>query len=596
MALPTLTVEAAFAGGASTGLYLHLDDTARGILDTAQLGPSDGVWEDITDYVHRVRIRRGATRVESPILRYEAGVCVIELDNSDRRFDPTNLDGPYVSGGVTQVTPMRAIRVMATWDGDTYHLFRGFADEWRIGYFYGDNYSICELYCTDGTKVLANNERSAVAAVGAGDDTGARVTRILDSADWPDADRVISTGDTTVQATTLEGAAWNEILLNQDTEFGEAYLDALGRVVFRNRQAVMENPRSISAMARFGDDPDQATETTINLDTNPSFESGITGWTAGGSVPPTLSHSSAQARFGTDSLLITWGTGGFLPLATHDVAVEAGKTYTASCYVYVPTGSPGVVITLAFVGFGGANAARDAWERIQYTFTATSTTATLQIWPTESPTAGQTCYVDGWQVEEGSSPTTYCDGAQASCEWDGTAHASTSRRLPELPYAGVTLDYDDSTIANVVKITRVGGAEQAVEDTTSKALNLTHTFTRTDLIMQTDGAAANFANFTLFQAKDPELRFSTLTIRPQRDEDNLFPQALGREFGDRIRIIRRPPGGGTISREVFIRGVEHVIAPMDWTTAWVLQSATKWAFMILDHATLGTLDSNALGY
>jgi hypothetical protein len=599
MAEPTLIVEAAFAGGASTGLYLHLDDSARGLLDTAQLGPEDGVWEDITDYVHRVRIRRGATQLESPIPRYEAGTAVISLDNSDRRFDPTNLDGPYVSGGVTQVTPMRAVRVMAVWDGVTYHLYRGFADEWRIDYN-GPNYSLCELFATDGTKVLANNDRTAVGAVGAGEDTGARISRILDSAEWSETDRIIATGDTTVQATTLADNSWTEILLTQDTEFGEVFFDPQGRVVFRNRHAVMEELRSTSAVARFGDNPDPDIETTINLADNPSMELGITGWGAGGTVPPTLSHSSAQARFGTDSLLITWGTGGVTPNAAYTTTtpVEVGRTYTVSCYVYVPTGSPDVILNFdaVFLVFGDAATAKDQWVRISVTSVALDTSLTVYVWPTSSPSAGQTCYVDGIQIEDGSTPTTYVDGDQASSEWDGAAHASTSRRLPELPYADVTLDYTDQTIANVARVTRVGGAEQVAEDTSSIELNLQHVFRRTDLSMQTDAVALDFANFIVYQAADPELRFSQLTIRPRRDEDQLFPQVLGREFGDRIRVIRRPPGGGTISREVFVRGVEHHIAPMDWTTTWSLQSATRWAFLILDHATLGTLDENALAY
>lgn len=604
MTEPTLTVEAAFAGGASTGNYLHLDDEVRGLLDTAELGPDGGVWEDISAYVRKVQIRRGANRIESPVPRYEAGTCTVELNNLDRRFDPTYLSGPYVSAGVTQVTPMRAIRVSAEWNGVVYPLFRGFADEWKIDYN-GPNWSVCTLQCTDATKVLSNNDRTAVAGAGAGEDTGARVGRILDSASWSDTDRIIATGDTTVQATTLDGSAWTELLLVQDTEYGELYIDESGRVFFRNRQAAMEDLRSISAVAKFGDDAVGDVETTVNLIFNPSSETDITYWAAGGSVPPTLTQSSAQAKYGTKSVLCTWGTGGLLPLADYDTgigALEIGKTYTISVWVYVPSGSPDVFLFLQagfefLDGVGDSTSVKDTWVRLTKTHAYTTAAAwNVQIWPTTSPTSGQQVYIDGLQLEEGTTATTYCDGTQTSCEWDGTAHDSTSRRLPELAYANVELDYDDSTIANQVKITRVGGSEQTEEDTASQSLNLIHTHRRTDLLMETDGAANDYAGFLLYQAKDPELRFSSLTLRPQRDATNLFPQALGRRFGDRIRIVRRPPGGGSISREVFIRGVEHEISPLNWTTRWVLQSATKWSFLILDHATLGALDSNALSY
>ena len=64
-------------------------------------------WTDVTQWAkHGITTRRGSSRVESPIIRYEAGTAVVQLDNSDRRFDPTNLSGPYVSGGKTLVSCM----------------------------------------------------------------------------------------------------------------------------------------------------------------------------------------------------------------------------------------------------------------------------------------------------------------------------------------------------------------------------------------------------------------------------------------------------------------------------------------------------------
>jgi len=605
VSLPTVIVEAAFSGGASTGSYLQLDDLTRGKLDTATLGP-DTVWTDISAYVHRLAIDRGANRVESSILRSEAGTCTIDLNNSDRRFDPTNLSGPYVSAGVTQVTPMRAIRVRATWNGVTYDLFRGFADEWHIDYD-PPRYSLCTLRCTDATKVLANYDRVAVGAVGGGEAAGARVTRILDSGSWSASDRSIATGDTTMQATTLEGPVWDELLLTQATDVGEIYIDGAGRVVYRNRQAAMEDPRSTGVQARFGDSPVPGVQTTINLVRNPSAEIDIVGWGAGGSAPPVPTQSSVRAMFGTKSVLYTWATNGLLPLASYIVTgLEFGKTYTISVYVYVPTGSPGVFLFLQTglsfeEGIGTGTNLKDQWVRLTKTHTispATGSTWDIQLWPLQTPTSGDQLFVDGLQVELGGSANIYCDGDQASSEWDGVAHASTSRRLPELPYQDVEIEYDDTTIANYVRITAVGGTEQVVQDVTSQQLYLIHTHSRSDLIMETDAAALDYANLILYQSKDPELRFSTLDVIPHRDETALYPQVLGREFGDRIRIVRRPPGGGTIARDVFIRGVRHEVDKRSnaWGTRWTLQSATKYAFLTLDHGTLGKLDENALAY
>lgn len=252
MAFPALLVDVAFTVGASTSTYLHLDDATRGLLDTGTLAP-DVVWTDVTSYVHSVTVRRGANRVESPIIRYDATTIQVVLNNSDRRFDPTNLAGPYVAAGVTQVTPMRLMRVRATHGSTTYEIARGYADGWQVDYEPSGNYSSVTLAATDGVKVLSRRTRTAVAAVGAGEDSGARVTRILNSIGWDTADRNLDVGDSTLQATTLDGDAWTELQSVQDSEIGEIYVDAGGRVAFRARHAILEDTRSNTSQATFGD-------------------------------------------------------------------------------------------------------------------------------------------------------------------------------------------------------------------------------------------------------------------------------------------------------------------------------------------------------
>ena len=419
--MPTLLIEGAFgATGAST--LLELNDPTRGKLGTGQLGSGLGgnVYVDITPYARSFSTRRGATRADGPVLRYEAGTSTTVLRNDDRRFDPTNLSGPYVSGGVTQVQPMRSIRHRATWNGTTYELWRGYADSWDIGYA-SSRYSEVTLNATDAFKVFQAYDRIAGSPVGASENSGARVGRILDSVSWPSTDRDVATGNTTLQATTLQGVALDELQLVAESEIGELYMDGGGRLVYRNRQAVLTDSRSNTSQATFG---------------------------AGG-----------------------------------------------------------------------------------------------------------------------------------------------------LPYQDVTLAYDDTTLVNLAQVTREGGTTQSASDSTSIAAYLTHTATESGLLMETDTEALSFAQFLVFIGKDPELRFTQLVVHPQRDPTNLWPQVLGREIGDRITVQLNPPGGGsTISRDVFIRGVAHDVQPGSWTTTWTLQSATKYAFFVLNNATLGQLNFNALGY
>lgn len=62
---------------------------------------TDPTWTDVTPFFRGATVNRGSSNVDSPVLRYEAGTANVRLDNRDRRFDPTNLSGPYVENFAT---------------------------------------------------------------------------------------------------------------------------------------------------------------------------------------------------------------------------------------------------------------------------------------------------------------------------------------------------------------------------------------------------------------------------------------------------------------------------------------------------------------
>lgn len=210
-------------------------------------------WVDVTSYVRRINITRRQTSSDGIGWRYQAGTCSVTLDNTDRRFDPTNLAGPYVASGVTQVKPGRPIRIRHTYSATTRYLFQGKVRRWPIQWSHGV-YTEITAPCTDGAAELQGNDLDAVTpAVGASELSSARVTRILDAAGWPAGDRVIDTGDLTMQATAFGRSAWQELVATVDSEGGDLYLDGQGRVVFRRRSALFEDTRSTVVQATFGD-------------------------------------------------------------------------------------------------------------------------------------------------------------------------------------------------------------------------------------------------------------------------------------------------------------------------------------------------------
>jgi hypothetical protein len=404
------------------------------------------VWTDISQYFDTggggtISITRGSSRVESPVIRYDAGTATIPLFNGDRRFDPTNLAGPYVAGGKTQILPMVPVRISATYQAVTYRLFKGTADSWTVGYSPPFD-SVTQLACTDGFKILGIQARKAKTSfLGGGEDTGARIRRILDDCGWPSGDRSITDGDATLQPSLLGGtpagvvptavsqaggaqqsnvqnsapttAPIDELQLSADSEMGELYINGNGLLFFRHRQGIYFDTRSTTSQATFGDDP--------------------------------------------------------------------------------------------------------------------------------------------------AVPTT------------------------ELPYASVNVAYDDTTLWNGAVVANAGGIVQTAADGPSQAAYQAHVYDNESLIADSDFQALAYAQFIVADGKDPELRFSDLTIDPVAQPADLWPQVLGREIGDRITIKRRPPGGGSvISRAVFIRGISHTFTESAWSLTWTLQDVTVPPLLLLD--------------
>ncbi|WP_141579652.1 hypothetical protein [Actinomadura sp. WMMA1423] len=439
---PVLSIEAAFASGASTSTLLTLDDPTRGRLNTGTLGDgtaSDPTWVELADRATEGTgsVIRGSQRVDSPIVTYDPGTLSVPLANRDRDLDPSNLNGPHVDplNGTSRVTAMRAVRVRATWADVTYELFQGTADQWLVAY-QDPGQAVTTLTATDAFKVLAGISRGAVPPAGEGESSGARINRILDSAGWGPLDRIIDDGDTAVQQTALEGEALGELQLVADSEIGELYVDGGGRVRFRARNALLQDERSNTSQATFGDDGN------------------------------------------------------------------------------------------------------------------------------------------------------------------------------ELPYKDLAVATDDATFYNEVRVTRAARAtdegdppdepvEQVASDGASQALFYKRTFTPPSApVLMADTDAAAYAQWLVSVSAEPELRFTELVIEPAVQPAELWPQALGRQIGDRITVIRRPPGGGDpIEMDCFIRGIVHEFGGEEWTTKWTLQSATRYGrFLVLDDVLLGQLGSNRLAY
>lgn len=238
------------------GDYFHLSDPARGRLGSGRLAPQN-VTIDVSPYLWgdgvAIHIKRGA---EPPGDRFLPGSCTVTFKNRDGRYDPLNLAGPYVAGGATQVEPGRRLQIIADLDGVGYPLFTGLIRSWEPDVT-NHKFPLMHAHALDYLEVSGRVDNLVQNAQGGGEDTGARLHRILDAAEFPAADRVIDAGDSTLQATTLAQNARTEAWLSADSEFGYLWIDGAGRVVFKRRRSILQDQVSKEVQFTFGTGPDE---------------------------------------------------------------------------------------------------------------------------------------------------------------------------------------------------------------------------------------------------------------------------------------------------------------------------------------------------
>lgn len=236
---------------------------------------------------------------------------------------------------------------------------------------------------------------------------------------------------------------------------------------------------------KFGTKAAQMSAATANLLSNPSFETGITGWSATGGA--TLDQTTADAYIGAYAMRITHvaaSTSG--AIATYTTATQS--TYTASAYVrsYIDSDIGDNVSLLLRFTYTDASTSdvsvnhtlTDAWARISVTATTngakTLSSVAVQLRDLLSGAAHYSL-VDAVQLEESAFATGYCDGSLGSGHaWTGTAHASTSTRTAAqmtYPTAGNVHD-DVGTVMAWVYVNRSDGTQTILRVTGSSAGNI----------------------------------------------------------------------------------------------------------------------------
>jgi hypothetical protein len=177
----------------------------------------------------------------------------------------------------------------------------------------------------------------------------------------------------------------------------------------------------------------------VNLFTNPSIENSVVSDHSG--IAVTIAASSTQAWHGTKSMKVTYtttGTGN--GYATIPIALEAATAYTLSRYVYVPTGTVPVRLSVQAGGFttqdSATSSVNDGWQRLSVTFTTTTAQSYNLLLLNDagsSMTSGTFYYTDGFLLEKGAILGAYFDGSTVNagftCGWLGIANEAKSYEI-----------------------------------------------------------------------------------------------------------------------------------------------------------------------
>ena len=229
----TLTVSFDFSSGPNFDPPFQIGISQLGIGVMGAGGTASQV-VDLTSQTISINIRRGRDLSQD---RFNAGSCIVRVVDPNGDWNPQNPASPYF--GLLQ--PLRKLVITGTYNGTPYPLFAGYTLSYAYSYPKNEEFGYVDIQCTDAFTLFNKSAITTVTGGTAGQTTGARINKILDMVGFPGSQRVIDTGDVTVQADP--GTLRTVLQALQDvefTEYGAVYVDARGDVVFRERTDAVE--------------------------------------------------------------------------------------------------------------------------------------------------------------------------------------------------------------------------------------------------------------------------------------------------------------------------------------------------------------------
>jgi hypothetical protein len=166
----------------------------------------------------------------------------------------------------------------------------------------------------------------------------------------------------------------------------------------------------------------------------------------------------------------------------------------------------------------------------------------------------------------------------------------------DISYFNAVWKLDDTQVYNQASITKIGGTAQTAQDDASIEEYFAHSYNQTNLVMDTNAAALNYARAYVASRKDTRTRCDAieLDLYTTNYHDGIVA-ALDLDFFDPVSITTNQPGGSTLSQTLQVFGVQHRVTPNSWKTTFTTLEGIIDGF-ILDSELFGVLDTSVLAY
>ncbi|NBW19298.1 MAG: hypothetical protein EBR82_66115, partial [Caulobacteraceae bacterium] len=227
MAVPVINAVINFSTGPQTAQAMQID---IGKLGVNVLADAVAVIVDVSNQVDTIKTARGRNVLAD---QFQTGTLTLRIVDQNGDFNPQNPASPYYQ----LLTPMKKVEITATYSGVTYPIFAGFItsylntqpkDATEVAY--------TTITAVDAYRLAQNAQITTVTGASAGDLSGTRVNQILNTINWPNTQRDVDAGLTTLQNDPgTNRTSLSALQTIADSEYGAIYVDASGNFVFQDR-------------------------------------------------------------------------------------------------------------------------------------------------------------------------------------------------------------------------------------------------------------------------------------------------------------------------------------------------------------------------